>query len=122
MRMTAAPAFVLGLALTGACSGAVPVTSTPEGPPATATTTPQEREVVVGRLAIVYGDPPPDSGLPAQMRYILTERDGRRWTLTFDERVYAPPQGGAAFKDKEVEVQGRRTGSDRLLVESIRVR
>jgi len=121
MWITAGLGCTLTLAL-AACGGPVPVQGTPTSPAVSTAASEQQRETLVGRLTIVFGDPPPDSGLPAQMRYTLTEREGRRWTLTFDERVYSPPGGVAAFKDKEVEVQGRRTGTDRLLVESIRVR
>ena len=70
---------------------------------------------------VVFGDPPPDSGLPARMSYTLTDQQGRRWTLAFDESVYSPPGGILAFNGKEVEIAGTRTGSNRLLVESMRL-
>jgi hypothetical protein len=81
----------------------------------------QERETVSGRFAVVYGDPPPDSGQPARRSYTLTDKEGRRWTLTFDEGVYSPPGGAVAFNGKDVEVEGRRTGTNRLLVLSMRL-
>lgn len=80
----------------------------------------QARETARGRFVIIFGDPPPDSGRPAQRRYMLTEQNGRRWTLAIDESVYAPPGGIESYNGKDVEVQGRVTGPDRLLVESIR--
>ena len=84
-------------------------------------TSAQDRETVSGRFAIVYGDPPPDSGQPASMRYTLTDKQGQQWTLTFDASVYTPPGGITSFNGKDVEVQGRRTGGNRLLVESMRL-
>ena len=81
----------------------------------------QDRETVTGRLAIVYGDPPPDSGQPAQKRYVVTERQGRQWILTFDADVFPLPNDITSFNGKDVEVQGRRIGTNILLVESIRL-
>ena len=108
----------LGLPFGVACA-AVANQDTPSSP-ATSTAT-QDRETVRGRFVIVTGDPPPDSGQPARRRYTLTEPKGRRWTLTFDESVYSPPGGIPAFDGKDVEVEGRRTGENRLLVESMRL-
>ena len=80
----------------------------------------QARETVRGRFVIVYGDPPPGSGRPAQRRFTLTDQSKKTWTLAFDESVYAPPGGIESYNGKDVEVQGRVTAQDRLLVESMR--
>jgi len=88
---------------------------------AVASTQTQERETVRGRFVVVRGDPPPDSGRPSRVSYLLTDEQKRRWTLVFDESVYSPPGGIQAFNGKDVEVEGRRTGENRLLVELMRV-
>ena len=111
----------LGLAFSVACA-AVAIKDTPASPASPAASTPmQDRETVRGRFVIVTGDPPPDSGLPPRRSYILTDQQGQRWTLAFDESVYSPPGGISAFDGKDVEVAGRRTGTNRLLVESMRL-
>jgi len=106
------------LALSAAC-GAAAIERIPMRPATSAQA--QERETVSGRFVVVYGDPPPDSGQPARRSYSLTDKEGRRWTLTFDESVYSPPGGIMAFNGKDVEVEGRRTGTNRLLVVSMRL-
>src|SRR5262245_22174271 len=95
------------LVLCVACTD-VGVQGVPAGPDnSSAQNSVQDRETVTGRFAIVYGDPPPDSGRPAQKRYVVTERQGRQWTLTFDPSVFPLPNDIASFNGKDVEVQGR---------------
>ena len=124
--MTRTLAAGLLLAAQGACGAAVAINDTPatpaSNPPPATTGTAQDRETIAGRFMIVFGDPPPDSGQPPKRLYTLTDQQGRRWTLTFDEKLYSPPGGVLEFNGKDVEVQGRRTGTDRLLVESMRLR
>lgn len=96
-----------------------PATQTPATP--TPATPAQDRITITGRLVVVTGDPPPDSGLPARRNYSLTDQQGQRWTLTFDESVYPPPGAILSFNGKQVEVQGRRTEVNRLRVESMRL-
>ena len=110
-------AVLLALIWSGACS-AMPLGNGPTGPGVADVS--QTRETARGRFVIIFGDPPPDSGRPAQRRYTLTEENGHRWTLIFDESVYTPPGGIESYNGKDVEVLGRVTGTDRLLVESIR--
>ena len=131
----AAAAFIagLGLAFSLACgpisspdsptSPSAPVpTRAPAAAPSPAPSTPTpDRVTVSGRFVVVFGDPPPDSGLPAQRRYSLTDQQRLQWTLTFDESVYTPPGGILAFNGKPGEVEGRRTEANRLLVESMRL-
>jgi hypothetical protein len=118
---TAILVVALGLVFSVACASAA-IKDAPASPASPTTSTPmQDRETVRGRFVIVTGDPPPDSGQPARRSYILTDQQGRRWTLTFDESVYSPPGGISAFNGKDVEVEGRRTGTNRLLVESMRL-
>jgi hypothetical protein len=111
------------VAITLSCGGATtsmahpPVSATPAGAQET-----QDRQTVSGRFSVITGDPPPDSGQKPQRRYVLTESSGRRWALSFDESVYTPPGGVLSFNGKDVDVSGRVTGTDRLLVESIRLR
>lgn len=119
MGMAAKPAvmtLVVGLSL--AC-GFVRIANASGEPSKSGAAQTQERETVRGRFAIVRGDPPPDSGQPSRVSYILTDTEKRRWTLVFDESVYSPPGGIASFNGKNVEVQGKRTGPTRMLVESI---
>jgi hypothetical protein len=122
MSTIAALTCTVGLILSTACAGSAAINGTPTSQPTTTAAAPQDRETVAGRFTIIFGDPPPDSNLPAQRRYTLTEPRGRQWTLVFDEKIYSPPDGILSFNGKDVEVEGRRTGSDRLLVESIRLR
>ena len=110
-------AVVAALIWSAACS-ATPLGHGPTGPEVADVS--QTRETVRGRFVIIFGDPPPDSGRPSSRRYMLSEQNGRRWTLVFDESVYTPPGGIESYNGKDVEVRGRITGSDRLLVESIR--
>lgn len=110
-------AVLVALIWSGACS-ATPLGNGPTGPSLADVS--QTRETARGRFVIIFGDPPPDSGRPSQRRYTLTEQNGRRWTLVFDESVYTPPGGVESYNGKDVEVHGRMTGADRLLVESIR--
>ena len=107
----------LGLTFNVACA-AVGINELPNNAVAPAQT--EGRETVRGRFVIVRGDPPPDSGQPARVSYILTDKQERRWTLVFDESVYSPPGGIQAFNGKDVEVEGKRIGENRLLVASIR--
>ena len=95
--------------------------STPTtGPDSTAT--PQGHLIAVsGVLDIIWGDPPPDTGLPPRMEYLLTDKQGQKWWLVFDESVYWPPGGLLAFNQKEVKVEGQLVAEDRILVESIRL-
>lgn len=109
--------MLVALMWSGACSAA-PLGNGPTSPGADLD---QARQTVRGRFVIIVGDPPPDSGRPSQRRYMLTDRDGRRWTLTFDESVYVPPGGIESYNGKDIEVHGIVTGSERLLVESLRV-
>ena len=111
-------AVVIGFAWINACT-AMPLATGPTD--AAAGNVLQARETARGRFVIVFGDPPPDSGRPAQRRYSLTEQNGRRWTLVFDETVYVPPGGIEPYNGKDVEVRGSVTGTDRMLVESIRI-
>lgn len=111
-------AVLAALIWSAACS-ATPLGESPTGPGVADVS--QTRETARGRFVIIYGDPPPGSGQPSQRRYVLTEQAGRRWTLVFDESVYTPPGGIESYNGKDVEVRGRVTGTDRLLVESLRV-
>lgn len=106
----------LGVALSITC-GSAGINRNPSSP-ATAT---QDRETVSGRFVVVFGDPPPESGQPARTNYTLTDQKGTLWTLTFDDKIYKPPGGVLTYNGKQVEVAGRRTGTNRLMVESIRV-
>jgi hypothetical protein len=115
--ITVITAVLVALIWSGACS-AMPLGNSPTGPGVADVS--QTRETVRGRFVITFGDPPPDSGRPSQRRYSLTEQNGRRWTLVFDESVYPPPGGVESYNGKDVEVHGIITGTDRLLVESLR--
>ena len=110
-------AALVALIWSAAC-GATSLGDTPTGPGVADVS--QARETARGRFAIIYGDPPPDSGLPSQRRFMLTEQNGRRWTLAFDDSVYTPPGGIESYNGKDVEVRGVVTSTDRLLVESVR--
>jgi hypothetical protein len=110
-------AVLVALIWSGACS-ATPLGNGPTSPGVADVS--QARETVRGRFVIIYGDPPPDSGRPSQRRFTLTEQNGRRWTLAFDESVYTPPGGIESYNGKDVEVRGVMTSADRLLVESVR--
>ena len=110
--------IVLVSLLWGSACSAAPLGNGPTSPGVADVT--QAREIVRGRFVIIFGDPPPGSGRPSQRRYMLTDQDGRRWTLAFDETVYVPPGGIESYNGKDVEVRGTVTGTDRLLVESMR--
>jgi hypothetical protein len=119
-RISGTLGVVLGAIV--ACGAPVAIEETPSGPVTAVPPVPQERKSVIGRFAVVFGDPPPGSDLPAQMRYSLADEQGQRWTLVFDDRIYTPPGGILSFNGKEVTVEGRPTGANRLVVESIRLR
>jgi hypothetical protein len=119
---SSSPAALL-VALSVSCGGATAARSGPAVSAApTAAQEAQDRQTISGRFSVITGDPPPDSGQKPQRRYILTESSSRRWTLTFDDSVFTPPGGILSFNGKDVEVSGRVTGTDRLLVESMRLR
>ena len=72
-----------------------------------------------GFFSVMYGDPPPDSGLPAIIEYWLTDEEGRDWLLVFDEEVYRPAGGLRQFDRAQVEVEGTATDEETILVTSV---
>jgi hypothetical protein len=80
-----------------------------------------QRVAVSGVLNVMWGDPPPDTGLPPRMQYILTDKQGQHWSLVFDENVYWPPGGLLVFDREQVKVEGTLTAEGGILVDSIRL-
>jgi len=78
-----------------------------------------QRVALSGVLDVIWGDPPPDSGLPPRMEYVLSDKQGQHWSLVFDRNVFWPPGGPLAFNGKQVKVEGRLIAEDRILVNSI---
>ena len=121
MAKQANTALGIGLALALGLPGAALACSSSLTPDVVSVVQTQDRQTLQGRFVVVRGDPPPDSGRPSRVSYILTDKQQRRWTLVFDESVYTPKDSIGSFNGKDVEVEGTRVGENRLLVESIRL-
>ena len=112
-------ASVLAFAIPLVAIGCEPLANqTPEASVPLATPEP-ERTVVTGLLIVLYGDPPPGSNLPARIDYQVTDKQGQQWSLMFDRNVYWPPDGPLAFNRKQVVVEGKLVGENKILVHSI---
>lgn len=73
---------------------------------------------VTGTLNVIYGDPPPGSGLPGQMRYTVSNASGRR-DLTIDNSVLNAGGGALALNRKTVRVTGNEVSPRHIVVQSI---
>lgn len=78
-----------------------------------------DRVVLSGVLAVRIGDPPPGSSLPPRENVRLTDKQGKVWTLTFDDTVYRPLGSLLSFNLKRVNVEGTLTAKDTVLVTSM---
>ena len=121
MRCAMATAIAAALALSAACHATIKDVPTSPASSTVTSSSAQDRATLSGRLLVVVGDPPPDSGLPSRRSYTLIDQQGQQWTLVFDDSVYPAPGGILNFNGKQVAVEGRQIGPNRLLVESIRL-
>ncbi|MBI2765804.1 MAG: hypothetical protein HYX53_07825 [Chloroflexi bacterium] len=73
------------------------------------------RVTLSGVLSVAIGDPPGGSG-PARTAARLTEPNGTRWTLTFDDNVFRPAGNLLGWNLKRVNVEGVSTGQPNTIV------
>ena len=71
-----------------------------------------------GIFSAIYGDPPPDSGLPPQVRYSLSNESGT-WNLSISDSVLNAGGGVLALNRKTVTVKGEETSPGNIAVQSI---
>lgn len=62
---------------------------------------------LAGTFHVLWGDPPPESGLPPQYRFFLVDDDGKTWDLLIDEDTLYTAGGFLALEGKRVVVEGR---------------
>ncbi len=76
-----------------------------------------------GRLDVLWGDPPMDSGLPPQTVILLYDDDGNATELLLDEELLEGHGGLLALKGKEVTITGipAPLPASRVLVDALEV-
>ena len=80
-----------------------------------------EEITVTGWFNVVWGDPPPESGLPPRMFYSITDDQGQQIELIIDEALIHDSGGHRLLMGNRITITGNRIDKPKAVIKVISI-